>query len=83
MASNTTVTCVTEVVKQLHDWSKRNIRQETLICTMNFMDLYSMIPQTEGIMSIKKLLDYFKIKKIGNIKAETIIKLCRFVIQNS
>ncbi|CAF5146112.1 unnamed protein product, partial [Rotaria sp. Silwood1] len=24
-----------------------------------------MIPQTEGIMSIKKLLDYFKIKKLN------------------
>ncbi|CAF4990665.1 unnamed protein product, partial [Rotaria sp. Silwood1] len=64
MASNTTVTCGTEVIKQLHEWSKRDIRQETLICTMDVMDLYTMISQTEGIMSIKKLLDYFKIKKI-------------------
>ncbi|CAF5154366.1 unnamed protein product, partial [Rotaria sp. Silwood1] len=83
MASNTTVTCGTEVIKQLHEWSKRDIRQETLICTMDVMDLYTMISQTEGIMSIKKLLDYFKIKKIGNIKAEAIIRLCRFVIQNN
>ncbi|CAF5100677.1 unnamed protein product, partial [Rotaria sp. Silwood1] len=48
MASNTTVTCGTEVIKQLHEWSKRNIRQETLICTMDVMDLYTMIPQTEA-----------------------------------
>ncbi|CAF4633461.1 unnamed protein product, partial [Rotaria sp. Silwood1] len=47
MASNTTVTCGTEVIKQLHEWSKRNIRQETLICTMDVMDLYTIIPQTE------------------------------------
>ncbi|CAF1551815.1 unnamed protein product [Rotaria sp. Silwood1] len=50
---------------------------------MDVMDLYTMILQTECIMSIKKLLDYFKIKKIGNIKAETIIRLCQFVIQNN
>ncbi|CAF5096784.1 unnamed protein product, partial [Rotaria sp. Silwood1] len=55
MASNITVTFGTELIKQLHQWSICNIRQETLLCTMDVLDLYTMIPQTEGIRSIKKL----------------------------
>ncbi|CAF3929282.1 unnamed protein product [Rotaria sp. Silwood1] len=47
ITSNTTVTSGTKVIKQLHEWSKRNIGQETFICTMDVMDLYTMIPQTE------------------------------------
>ncbi|CAF4672659.1 unnamed protein product [Rotaria socialis] len=83
MVSNTTVTSGTEVIKLLQEWSKRNIRQETLLCTMDVMDLYTMIPQTEGFLSIKKMLDYLNIKQIDGLKMETIMRLCRFVIQNN
>ncbi|CAF5204064.1 unnamed protein product, partial [Rotaria magnacalcarata] len=52
MASNTTVTSGTEVIKLLQERSKRNIRHETLLCTIDLMDLYTMLPQTEGCLSI-------------------------------
>ncbi|CAM4824256.1 unnamed protein product [Rotaria magnacalcarata] len=83
MASNTTVTSGTEVIKQLYKWSKNNVRQDTLICTMDVIDLYTMIPQTEGILAIKKMLDYLNIKHINGLKIETIIRLCRFVVRNN
>ncbi|CAF4310927.1 unnamed protein product, partial [Rotaria magnacalcarata] len=44
MALSTTVTSGTEVIKQLYEWSKSNARQDTLICTMDVIDLYTMIP---------------------------------------
>ncbi|CAF5182133.1 unnamed protein product [Rotaria magnacalcarata] len=50
---------------------------------MDVMDLYTMIPQTEGSFSIKKMLGYLNIKQIDGLKMETIIRLCRFVIQNN
>ncbi|CAF4206126.1 unnamed protein product [Rotaria sordida] len=42
-----------------------------------------MIPQVEGVLSLKKMLDYLKLKKVGNLKIETIIRLSRFVMQNN
>ncbi|CAF3241430.1 unnamed protein product [Rotaria socialis] len=83
MASSTTVTSGIEVIKQLYEWSKRNARQDTLICTMDVIDLYTMIPQTEGILAIKKMLDYLNLKQINGLKIETIIRLCRFVVRNN
>ncbi|CAF2085832.1 unnamed protein product [Rotaria magnacalcarata] len=68
MALSTTVTSGTEVIKQLYEWSKSNARQDTLICTMDVIDLYTMIPQTEGILEIKKMLDYLNIKQINENK---------------
>ncbi|CAF5047627.1 unnamed protein product [Rotaria sp. Silwood1] len=35
IASNTTVTSRTEVIKWLHEWSKCNICQDSLLCTMD------------------------------------------------
>ncbi|CAF4940008.1 unnamed protein product, partial [Rotaria sp. Silwood2] len=43
MAANTTVTCGTEVIKQLHDWTKQNLREETILCSMDVIDLYTML----------------------------------------
>ncbi|CAF3558951.1 unnamed protein product [Rotaria sp. Silwood1] len=83
MASNITVTSRTELIKQLHQWPICNIRQETLFCTMDVLDLYTMILQTEGILSIKKMLDYLNIKQINGLKIETISRLGRFVIHNN
>ncbi|CAF4059344.1 unnamed protein product [Rotaria sp. Silwood1] len=50
---------------------------------MDVLDLYTMIPQTEGILSIKKMLDYLNIKQINGLKIETISRLGRFVIHNN
>jgi hypothetical protein len=42
-----------------------------------------MIPQVEGALSLKKMLDYLKLKAIGKLKTEVIIRLARFVMQNN
>ncbi|CAF1365955.1 unnamed protein product [Rotaria sordida] len=83
MASETTVTSGFELVKQLQKWSKVNIRQETLFCTIDVADLYTMVPQTEGVLSLKKMLDHLKLKQVGGLKIETIIRLSRFVMQRA
>ncbi|CAF4466736.1 unnamed protein product, partial [Rotaria sp. Silwood2] len=83
MASKSTVTSGFELVKHLQEWSKINIRQETLFCTIDVTDLYTMVPQIEGVLSLKKMLDYLKMKQIGGLKTETIIRLSRFVMQNN
>ncbi|CAF1546900.1 unnamed protein product [Rotaria sp. Silwood1] len=83
MASNTTVTSDFELVKQLQKWSKDNMRQETLFCTIDVADLYTMVSQTEGVLALKKMLDHLKLKQVGGLKIETIIRLNRFVMQNN
>jgi hypothetical protein len=50
---------------------------------MDVVDLYAMIPQTEGVLSMKKMIDHLKLKQIGGLKAEIIIRLSRFVMQNN
>ena len=83
MASKTTVTSGFELVKKLHEWSTNNMRQGTLFCTIDVTDLYTMVPQVEGVLSLKKMLDHLKLKHIGGLKTETIIRLSRFVMQNN
>ncbi|CAF1139748.1 unnamed protein product [Rotaria sordida] len=83
MALKTTVTSDFELVKQLQEWSKNNMRQETLFCTIDVANLYTMVPQIEGVLSLKKMLDYLKLKQVSGFKIETIIRLSRFVMQNN
>ncbi|CAF5039469.1 unnamed protein product, partial [Rotaria sp. Silwood1] len=83
MALKLTVTSGFELVKQLQNWSKDNMHQETLFCTIDVADLYTMVPQIEGILSLKKMLDHLKLKQVGGLKIETIIRLSRFVMQNN
>ncbi|CAF5111309.1 unnamed protein product [Rotaria sp. Silwood1] len=83
MSSKTTVISGFELVKHLQKWSKNNLRQETLFCTIDVTDLYTMVPQIEGVLSLKKMLDHLKLKQIGGLKIETIIRLSRFVMQNN
>ncbi|CAF3035017.1 unnamed protein product, partial [Rotaria sp. Silwood2] len=83
IALKTTVTSGFDAMKQLYEWSTYNLREETLLCTIDVVDLYTMIPQTEGVLAIKKMLDYLKLKQIGGLKVETIIRLSRFVIKNN
>ena len=42
-----------------------------------------MVPQVEGVLSLRKMLDHLKLKQIGGLKTETIIRLSRFVMQNN
>ncbi|CAF1372469.1 unnamed protein product [Rotaria sordida] len=83
MALKSTVTSGFELLKRLQEWSKDNMRQETLLCTIDITDLYTMVPQTEGVLSLKKMLDHLKLKQIGGLKIETIIRLSRFVMKNN
>jgi len=46
-------------------------------------DLYTMIPQVEGVLSLKKILDYLNLKQIDDLKTEVIIRLARFVMTNN
>ncbi|CAF2019617.1 unnamed protein product [Rotaria magnacalcarata] len=83
MALNSIVTSGFELVKQLQEWSRMNLRQETLFCTIDVSDLYTMVPQIEGVLSLKKMLDQLKLKQVGKLKVETIIRLSRFVMKNN
>ncbi|CAF1604164.1 unnamed protein product [Rotaria magnacalcarata] len=75
MASKTTVTSGFELVKYVRELFKINLRQDTLFCTVDVTDVYTMVPQLEGVLSLKKMLDYLKLKQIGGLKIETIIRL--------
>ncbi|CAF4930855.1 unnamed protein product, partial [Rotaria socialis] len=55
--------------KQLQQWSRNNFRQDTLFCTIDVSDLYTMVPQIEGVLSLKKMLDQLKLKQIGGLKS--------------
>ena len=59
------------------------MKKETLFCTMDVSDLYTMIPQIEGVLSLRKMMDVLKLKQIGGLKIEAIVKLGRFVVQNN
>ncbi|CAF2028125.1 unnamed protein product [Rotaria magnacalcarata] len=80
MALNYTVTSGFDLVKQLQQWSRNNFRQDTIFCTIDVTDLYTMVPQIEGVLSLRKMLDQLKLKQVGKLKVETIIRLSRFVM---
>ncbi|CAF3961934.1 unnamed protein product [Rotaria sp. Silwood1] len=83
MAQETTVTSGFELVKKLQKWSILNMNQNTIFCTIDVVDLYTMIPQVERVLCLKKMLDYLKLKKVNGLRTETIIRLSRFVMQNN
>ncbi|CAF4316766.1 unnamed protein product, partial [Rotaria magnacalcarata] len=83
MALNTTVTSGFEIIKKLQEWSTVNMRQETTFCTIDVTDLYTMVPQIEGVLSLRKMLNQLHLKQIGGLKIETIIRLSRFVMKNN
>jgi hypothetical protein len=83
MARPTTVDSGFELVKRLNQWSVRGLRKETLFCTIDVVDLYTMIPQVEGVLSLKKMCDHLNLKQIDGLRIETIIRLSRFVMQNN
>ena len=59
------------------------MKLETILCTIDVKDLYTMVPQVEGVLSLRKMLDHLKLKQVGGLKVETIIRLSRFVMQNN
>lgn len=83
MAARTTIDSGFELLKKVNLWAETNLRKETILYTIDVVDLYTMIPQVEGVLSLKKMLDYLNLKQIGGLKIETIIRLSRFVMQNN
>jgi hypothetical protein len=83
MAKDSTVTCAFDLLKQFYKWSEMHMKKETLFCTLDVSDLYTMIPQIEGVLSLKKMMDYLQLKQISGVRTEAIIKLSRFVVQNN
>ena len=82
MARETTINSGFELLKQLERWSPSKMNFETIFCTIDVVDLYTMIPQIEGGSSLKKMLDYLRLKQVDGLTVETIIRLSRFVMQN-
>ena len=83
MALNTTITSGFELVKKLQEWSSNNMRLDTVLCTIDVVDLYTMIPQVEGVLTIRKMFNHLQLKHINGLKLEVIIRLARFVMQNN
>ena len=83
MAKQTTIDSGFELVKKVIQWSDQRLRRDTLLATIDVVDLYTMIPQVEGVLSLKKMLDYLNLKQVNGLKVETIIRLSRFVMQNN
>ena len=68
MASRTTVTSGFELLQKLQQWSINNFKQETILCTIDVADLYTMIPQVGGVLSLKIYVGSFKFKTSKWIK---------------
>jgi hypothetical protein len=83
MSKKETVISAFELIKKLDKWAEKHMNKDKLLCTIDISNLYTMIPQTEGILSPKKMMDYLKLKEIGGLKTETIIRLSRFVVHNN
>ena len=64
-----------ELLKELLDWSSTESSKDTLFCSIDVIDLYTMIPQVEGVLSLKKMIDYAKLKQVGGLKVETIVQM--------
>jgi hypothetical protein len=42
-----------------------------------------MVPQVEGVLSLKKMLDHLDLKQVGGLRVEPILRLARFVMKNN
>jgi hypothetical protein len=83
MAIHSTVDSGYKLVQYLQGWSSVGLKPETLICTIDVIDLYTMIPQAQGVLSLNKMLDYLHMKHVGGLRVETILRLSRFLMMNS
>ncbi len=83
MAIETTVHSGFELLQLLQQWSKDKFKEETLLGTIDVVDLYTMIPQVEGVLALRKMFDHLKITQINGLKLEVIIRLARFVMVNN
>ncbi|CAF4008240.1 unnamed protein product [Rotaria sordida] len=66
MAQETTVTSGFELVKTLQKWSILNMNGNTIFCTIDVVDLYTMIPQlNSNINSFATFLDLYMENRDG------------------
>lgn len=56
IAIQTTVTSGFELIKLLQQWPLNRFKQETLLGTIDVVDLYIMIPQVEGVLALRKIV---------------------------
>ncbi|CAF4153085.1 unnamed protein product, partial [Adineta steineri] len=83
MAATRTVSNGFELLKKIQLWSSINMKQETVLCTIDVTDLYTMIPQMEGVLSLKQMLDYLNLNQVNDLKTEVIIQLANLVMNNN
>jgi hypothetical protein len=83
MAAATTVSSGNRLLEKLQAWTAANLKRETILCTIDVTDLYTMIPQIEGVLSLKKMFDHHKLTKVNGLNTEAIIRLARFVMKNN
>ena len=83
MSKETSIENGFELLKKLLAWSSTRLTKDTLFCSIDVTDLYTMIPQIKGVLSLKKMIDHLHLKQIGGLNVETIIRLSRFVMQNN
>jgi hypothetical protein len=83
MAEHISVLNGTQLISRLETWSITNLQPQTLFLTMDVSDLYTMIPQEGGVQAIKKMLQFFKIDKIKEVKTPIILLLARYVMKNN
>ena len=83
MAKQSTIQSGFELVKQVNQWSTRHLKEETLLCTIDVADLYTMIPQFQGVLTLRKMLNRLQLKQVNGLRIETIIRLSRFVMKNN
>ncbi|CAF4304720.1 unnamed protein product, partial [Adineta steineri] len=70
IAATRTVSNGFELLKKVQQWSTINMKQETVLCTIDVTDLYTMIPQVEGVLSLKQMLDYLNLNQVNDLKTE-------------
>ncbi|CAF3764840.1 unnamed protein product [Adineta steineri] len=83
IAATRTVSNGFELLKKVQQWSTINMKQETVLCTIDVTDLYTMIPQVEGVLSLKQMLDYLNLNQVNDLKTEVIIQLANFIMNNN
>jgi hypothetical protein len=83
LACDTTIPNGVQLIKQVERWSASHLTPATSFITMDITDLYTMIPQEEGVTAIKRLMEASNLKQIDGVKKEIILTLARFVMVNN
>ncbi|CAF1027582.1 unnamed protein product [Adineta steineri] len=83
LALDITIINGVQLIKQVERWSVTNLTSATLFITMDVTDLYTMIPQEEGVTAIKRLMETSNLKQINVVTKDIILALTRFVMTNN